>query len=507
MMSGQSKEKEASRPGPLGLQNILTEIRLKIYRLTWEPRVVVVDIPEAHQYPPFKTRYFTDQRSPVTLLLNSEARQETKKHYYQYLFSYRRENGSMKSAFGYVNPHLDTIHLDSTMHARFKPTNLRVIGLDQPLLQITLCALMEPYRVVRIVQLQQIRTIDFWLGRDDRPLDEHGWHIDIARYRLCRTAGGAKTALTTYNMTRWEAQRLPDFMCPEAGCKNRREAWGWKYAANQELTPVACPRSEVDGEDPSYVPLPTFDTLPCSSPACDPTPGNVLHIPCVISHWKDLDARKILTDNRAIIFDRQEIIPSDMSGSSGAETAASGSEWSLLKVIPPTASHKMITNLARRHLEAHAYERRTIEEAAGTSTPVSAADQIKFPVLNLLIALMAGDHNASPTINNAPFTGAENLQGVCLPGYGTHGGGEDHRLDDGLEACEIKGDPYQPFSTGSGAADSEEAGCNCGGTYFVGLEEEGEVMENMLWAFPKQMEAKQKCIVKKVWHCCQGNRR
>ncbi|KAK0659793.1 hypothetical protein QBC41DRAFT_237018, partial [Cercophora samala] len=88
-----------------GWGKLPTELRLKIYHSSWEPRTVFLGNPQMPEH------FNCMVHHPVTLHLNYEARAETLKHYTQIDFFYRLWPGQVVTRFliRYINPSLDVL--------------------------------------------------------------------------------------------------------------------------------------------------------------------------------------------------------------------------------------------------------------------------------------------------------------------------------------------------------------------------------------------------------------
>ncbi|KAK0739409.1 hypothetical protein B0T21DRAFT_436248 [Apiosordaria backusii] len=97
-------------PSTVDLYKLPPELRLPIYRLTWEPRNVVIVRAGAST---------PGSRGPVTLYISYESRKETLKHYHQYNLCHKFKSyitgfDGEKSLHGYFNPRLDTLFFDGS---------------------------------------------------------------------------------------------------------------------------------------------------------------------------------------------------------------------------------------------------------------------------------------------------------------------------------------------------------------------------------------------------------
>lgn len=154
---------------PTGWHSLPAELRLEIYKHTWESRNVTIDSKQEMDFPdhvPLKLWVYS--RPPVTLHLNSEARYETLRHYRPFF--------STESNVTYFNPSLDVLVL-SFFPGTCEPytPNWRDMPGSQPFLNALALArhivytgpkhefLTDEVQRVQRKRFAAIRTIDVWV--------------------------------------------------------------------------------------------------------------------------------------------------------------------------------------------------------------------------------------------------------------------------------------------------------------------------------------------------------
>ncbi|KAK4196652.1 hypothetical protein QBC40DRAFT_312928 [Triangularia verruculosa] len=291
------------------------ELRLKIYRASWEPRTVAMYLDSSE--PSDRFGFTVPHRLetvplPATLHLCFEARQETLKHYAKYVD--RSKPSSPKPRF--FNPNLDILHfgisreppypylsINSTI---FLPASITVtLGLREQYVSGLRGQRSIPSWVIIWLEnsdiMYAIKSIDFWL------LDFHdkegSWN---RRYRICRTKMVKKTPIAVFEDAVWRPVRDPEFECQKKGCNQPRELWRWGYSKEESR-----PRTEK---------MPHNLQVGISSAAPKPGYNSVLRFPCAVDYWEQLNGREILKQTGAIVFD---------DGSTWEQER----EWSVLRVV------------------------------------------------------------------------------------------------------------------------------------------------------------------------------
>ncbi|KAK0666435.1 hypothetical protein QBC41DRAFT_325832 [Cercophora samala] len=113
------------------------EIRSMVYRYTWEPKNITISSPgvgRINDYPEL----------PVTLRINSDARHETLRHYYEYnvwsrFIDHTTHVSGERCRKGYINPSLDTLYLDHF------PTISKINFPTPPVKKPCLRVILSPY--------------------------------------------------------------------------------------------------------------------------------------------------------------------------------------------------------------------------------------------------------------------------------------------------------------------------------------------------------------------------
>ncbi|KAK0721308.1 hypothetical protein B0T21DRAFT_423758 [Apiosordaria backusii] len=333
-----------------GWHKLPPEIRLKIYRQSWQPRTVFVGIRPTRANA--ASARANEAHLPVTLHLNYEAREQTLRHYKRLQLTYltvpRRRNDSMRWIDNYINPRLDILHLDG-LRLEHCP-GLIMSSIPPASLHVTLGRNIDPYLATKLFHYQVlpginsifdgIRTFDCWVTRTrpdmglPRPANEPRMFPMTFRYRICRTSQAPKTKLVTYQDASWRALEHRNYECPEPSCRNPNSVWRWHYTPEENK-----PRKSIP-EEKDYT-LDEDEQLPM--------PSRRLIIPGAVSHWLDLDARSILKRDGALIFDSggELFYGEEFGGGGGGKKER---EWSVLQVMPSTLWGKEVIDRAFQHL-------------------------------------------------------------------------------------------------------------------------------------------------------------
>ncbi|KAK0721307.1 hypothetical protein B0T21DRAFT_423757 [Apiosordaria backusii] len=431
-----------NKTSPGSINDLPAEIRLKIYRLVWEPTTIVL----GHGQPQKQPR----KKPPVTLFINYEAREETLKHYHHYCFAYPKWEEFEKSQQGYINPRLDILHLlaSATDPLIWGNATLNFSGLEEPLLHITLPRYVCPSEIIEALDtkhglLPAIKTIDYW-RTDERFAREHNpsensnrsqhevlWKV-TSRYRICRTTSNDRIALTgwedavfrpaiksTISRVNPEAPKCAD--CSSRPRESRPPIWQWQYVAEES----------VPSDGP---PIPTNspgDVFSQKSHLPNPNTGSALRVPAAVSHWFDRNARKVFRQKGVLVFDQNH----HTRHSDTPPPAPQEQAWSLLKVVSPNnVWHREVTALAFANL-FHSFRRApvslpgpsTVPSPAGASSsapssPNNTPTSVLKPISEMLrnLGQKQRDHARRRQHHFAAdreILDEEILDGVCAPGF------------------------------------------------------------------------------------------
>ncbi|KAK0659796.1 hypothetical protein QBC41DRAFT_307832 [Cercophora samala] len=366
------------------------EIRLKIYRATWEPSIVSL-----HYAPDGSTK---SGQHPMTLSLNFEAREETLKHYIKWSFSSGYNHGAGEyDSQGYINPSIDILFLDSPV-GRDRSWVISLGPIAPASLNVALGLHLNRRLVAKLLKasniLPAIRTIDFWVT------NQHSFQLNqpqvpvTARYRLYRTTVRSipRTMGANYNTYSWRPHPIDGFKCQKTDCQNSTAGWKWTYLG-KALNSASGTFQQVEwGSEPVPGSEMTMRVSSFGGPQCGYTP-------------------EALAAQGAVLFD------------AGPESVyrEQDHEWSIVQVIDPDISMLHIVPLAQRHRDRfnvlekehrHYEDDRTFNHFVATLT--GEVDWNKIPACEFEW-LLSRRYRLEPQIL-FPVANDE-LHGVCQPGF------------------------------------------------------------------------------------------
>ncbi|KAK0671939.1 hypothetical protein QBC41DRAFT_383924, partial [Cercophora samala] len=369
---------------PIGFNSLPAEIRLMIYRATWEPVRVVLR-------PNVLGRTITYAGSrPITLSINFEARSETLKcyHVFSYLYKHRLDRPK-RLLQGWINPLIDTLHIPKRAMQRMQ--SLQFYTLREPLLRITFeasKAFKDVYRpVINCLRSKCYPELTSFVKTME-------FSNLCGRYRLCRTTSEHRLALVQWEDAVFHPaiQYRDEIFGAKLDQKyhsrqDNRPAWAWQYDPSSSR-----PITNSDPESRSSTISPLDD-------AYQPNPNvrTTLRLPAAVSHYFDRHAPDHFRQHRVLVFDNNP--PS---------TPCNQEErWSFLRVVPWKGfEYRKIVDLAFDNMF---YFNPVDGRHPAPSQDGSFEDAIKL--LRPFDSRMVGPHEYEPE------PAGREVHGVCTPDF------------------------------------------------------------------------------------------